>query len=228
MRRPRAVLADQYGLVLEGLQHIIEPEVEVVGTARDGRHLIAVVTKLQPDVIITEASLPLLSGVEAVIRIKKQLPRIHVIFLTRHADRKHLMDALYAGASGYLIKDCPGSEVLSAIREILKGRSYITPLVTADVISTLRETARDTASPGLTDRQREIMQLVVEGHSIKEIAAILNVSAKTVEYHKYGMMRRLGLRTNTQLVQYAIEHGFSERSPDGGTSGHSQRPAQKP
>ena len=212
MRQPRAVLADEHALVLEGFQLIVGSEVEVVGTARDGRTLVDVVYQLKPDLVLTEATLPLLSGIEAVARIRKRLPRTHAVFVTRQSDRQHLTAALRAGASGYLLKQCSGSERLAAVREIIAGRSYITPLITADLFSTFRESIAPAASADLTQRQREILQLIVEGHTIKEIAVVLNISRKTVEYHKYNLMQTLGIRTNTELLQYAITQGFEART----------------
>ena len=206
------MLADEHGLVLEGLQLIVESELEVVGTARDGRTLVDLVNKFRPDLVLTEVTLPLLSGIEAAVRIKKKLPRTHVIFVTRHSDRPHLTAALRAGASGYLIKDCSGSEVVAALRAIMNGSSYITPLVTADLFSTFRENIREGGKSELTPRQREILQLLAEGHSIKQIAGMLNISRKTVEYHKYNLMQASGAETTVQLLQYAIRHGFDAGS----------------
>ena len=208
----RSVLADEHGLVLEGLQLIVQSELDVVGTARDGRTLVDLVYKLRPDLVLTELTLPLLSGAEAAVRIKKKLPRTHVVFLTRHLDRHHLTAGLRAGASGYLVKDCTAAEVVLALREIVSGRSYITPLVTADLFSTFRENVREGGTSKLTSRQREILQLLAEGHAIKQIAVMLNISPKTVEYHKYNLMGTIGVKTNAQLFQYAIRHGFDTGS----------------
>jgi DNA-binding NarL/FixJ family response regulator len=225
MRRPRLVLADEHKLVLEGLQRILETEFEITGVARDGRTLVDIATKLQPDVVLTETTLPLLNGIEAVIRIRKKLPRIQAIFLTRHSDRQRLSHALRAGASGYLVKDCSGNEVRTAIREVFSGRSYITPLMTADLFSSFRESVRGSRQAELTERQREILQLVVEGHSLKDIAALLHISRKTVEFHKYGLMQALGVRTNIQLLQYAMEAGLAEAPKE---SDQKTRASRKP
>jgi DNA-binding NarL/FixJ family response regulator len=195
--------------MLEGLQHILQSEFEIVSTACDGRTLVNLALKLRPDLVLTETTLPLLNGIQAVTRIKKKLPRVHAVFLTRHLDRQRLGEAVIAQASGYLLKTCSGAEVIAAIKEVLSGRSYVTPKITSDLFSTFRQNVRDPEAFRLTDRQREILQLIVEGRSFKDIATLLNISRKTVEYHKYTLMHGLGLRTNTQLIQYAIDHGFA-------------------
>jgi DNA-binding NarL/FixJ family response regulator len=222
MRRPRLVLADEHTLVLEGLEYILRSDFDIVGVARDGRALVDLASRQQPDVVVTEATLPLLNGIEAVKRIRKRRPGIHAVFVTRHADREHLNEALRAGASGYLVKDCSGSEVIAALREVLRGRSYITPLMTADLFSSFRESLRANPRRDLTERQREVLQLVVEGHSLKDIAAILQISRKTVEFHKYGLMQMLGVRTNLQLLQYAIDAGLTQ--PAGPSRGKMRTP----
>jgi DNA-binding NarL/FixJ family response regulator len=211
MERSRLVLANEHVLFLEGLQRILESDFDIVGVAVDGRDLVELVLKLRPDLVVTETALPLLSGTEAVIRFKKVLPNIPVLFLTRHSDRQHLSSALQAGGSGYVVKHSSGAEVIVAIREILMGRSYISPLITSDLLSTFRDAFRQSGKIDLTERQREILQLITENHSIKDIASILHISRKTVEYHKYALMRALGFRTNTQLIQYAIDEGICER-----------------
>jgi DNA-binding NarL/FixJ family response regulator len=195
--------------MLEGLQYILQGEFEVIGTARDGRSLVDLTLKLRPDLILTETTLPIINGIQAVTRIKKKLPRVHAVFITKHLDRQRLSEAVLAQASGYLLKTCSGAELIAALKEILSGRSYITPQITSDLFSTFRDNIRDAESFHLTDRQREVLQLIVEGRPFKEIASVLNISRKTVEYHKYTMMQGLGLRTNTQLIQYAIDHGFT-------------------
>jgi DNA-binding NarL/FixJ family response regulator len=209
MEPPRIILADEHLLVLEGLQRILQPDFNVVGAVRDGRTLVDLAFKEKPDLVLTETSLPLLNGIEAVIRIKRAVPTVHALFITRHVDRQHLSAALQSGASGYLTKDCSGSEVIAAIREILAGRCYITPLITADLFSTFREKLQSSPVASPTERQREVLQLIVEGHSLKTIASLLHISKKTVEYHKYTLMQELGLHTNTQLIQYAIDHGIA-------------------
>ena len=225
MRRPQSVLADEHILFLEGLESIVAPEIDVAGVARDGRALVELATRLRPDLILTEIALPLLSGTEAVVRIRKKLPRARAIFITKHLEKTHLTAALAAGASGYLTKNCTGAEVRAALKEIMSGRSYITPLITADLFATFRENVRQ-SSVRLTERQREVLQLVVEGHSIKEIAEILKVSRKTVDYHKYNLMQSVGARNTAQLLQYAIKEGFGTQPAGGlrliGKSGSSE------
>lgn len=212
MRRPQIVLGDEHALVLEGIQRIIEADVDVVGTACDGRTLVEVAKARKPELVLTEISLPLLSGIEAITRIRRKLARTRAVILTKYKDREHIAAALDAGAAGYLIKDCPGSELLTGIREVLSGRSYITPLVTSDLFSTFRERLGEAAPAVMTERQRDVLQLLVESYGMDEIGALLNISRKTVEYHKCKLMETLGVENRSQLLQYAITHGFEPRS----------------
>jgi DNA-binding NarL/FixJ family response regulator len=197
---------------MDALQCLFAPEFEVVGTAGDGRTLVEIACRLRPDLVLSEVTLPLLNGVEAAIRLKKRLPQTHVLFVTKHSDREHLHEALRAGASGYLLKNCTGEEIIAAIHEILSGRCYITPGMTRDLFSAVRQGVPNPQSPALTVRQREILQLVAEGHSLKDISAMLNISRKTVEYHKYGLMRSLNVRTTAELIQYALTVGLLANS----------------
>jgi DNA-binding NarL/FixJ family response regulator len=210
MKRPRVLLADDHKIVVEGLRSLLEPEFDLVGTAEDGRALVATAKKLQPDVIVADISMPLLNGIEAAEQLKRAALGAKIIFLTMHPDVTYAMRALEAGASGYLLKHSAPSELVAAIREVLKGRTYVTPMIATDLLKSLmgRSTHRDKVGR-LTPRQREVLQLVAEGHSAKEIASILRISPRTVEFHKYRIMGDLGLRTNAELVQFAIKHGVA-------------------
>ena len=210
MMRPRVVIADDHLMVMEGLRKILQSECEVVGTAEDGRSLLRVAAELKPDIVLLDISMPLLNGVEAARELRKTVPATKLIFVTMHADATYVAGAFRAGASGYVLKRCASSELISAIHEVLQGRKYITPLVRRDVVGN---------SPGspswsgglsgeLTDRQREVVQLVAEGRSVKEIAGILNISSKTVAFHKSNVMRRLGIYSTAELTKYALEHGI--------------------
>lgn len=210
MKRPRVLLADDHTLVLDGLRKILEPECDVVGAVEDGRSLLAAAKQLQPDIILLDISMPLLNGVEAARRLRAAAPGVKVIFVTMHADATYVAGAFRAGASGYVLKRCASLELLKAISQVLSGREYVTPLIGKE----LGELPEWPLGPGeasgeLTVRQREVVQLVAEGHPVKEIAAILNIASKTVAFHKANVMRRLGIRSTAELTKYALEHGIS-------------------
>jgi len=209
--KPRLLIADDHTLVLEGLRKILEAECELVGTVEDGRALMEAARQLNPDLILLDISMPLLNGIEAARQIRKSNPDAKLIFVTMHGDPDYVREAMRTGASGYVLKRSAASELVTAIREVLKGKTYVTPLVTKGVAGSLTEVSPHASRTfgGLTTRQREVLQLVSEGRSGKEIAAVLHVSVKTVEFHKASIMRALGLRTTAELTRYAIEHGLS-------------------
>ncbi|MCZ6907810.1 MAG: response regulator transcription factor [Deltaproteobacteria bacterium] len=210
MRRPRVLLADDHKIVAEGLRSLLEPEFELIGIVEDGRALVAAAQKLNPDVIVTDISMPLLNGIEAARQLKKGTSQAKIVFLTMHPDVMYATRALEAGASGYVLKHAAPSELITAIREALKGRIYLTPLIAKDVLESFSGGSRKGRKSDLelTPRQREVLQLVSEGRSAKEIASILDISTRTVEFHKYRLMESLGLCTNAELFQYAIKHGI--------------------
>jgi len=207
--RPRVLVADDHTIVAEGLRSLLEPEFELVGVVQDGRSLIAEAKRIRPEVIVLDISMPLLNGIEAAQQIHKSDPNIKLIFLTMHPDVAFVREAFRAGASAYLLKRAAVSELVTAIRETLKGRSYLTPLITHETLHFFLDKPSETVagqSSELTLRQREVLQLVAEGRSIKEIASILHISPKTAAFHKYRIMDELGLRTTAELTQYAIKH----------------------
>jgi DNA-binding NarL/FixJ family response regulator len=210
MTRKRVLLADDHKIVAEGLRSLLEQEFELVGTVEDGRALIEAAQKLNPDVIVTDISMPLLNGIEAAQQIKKVTPKVKIVFLTMHPDVTYATRALEAGASGYVLKHAAPSELITAIQEVLNGRIYLTPMIAKDVLNTFMSEShrRRKTVIELTPRQREVLQLTSEGRSAKEIASILNISTRTVEFHKYRIMESLGLRTNAEMIQYAIKHGI--------------------
>ena len=210
MKRPRVLLGDDHAIILDGLRRILEPHFEVVGTAQDGRALVAAAKELRPDVIVADISMPLLNGIEAARQLQKEPSPPKIIFLTMHPDVTYTTEAFRAGASGYVLKNSAASELVTAIQEVLQGRTYLTPLVAKDMLDNLLETPAqpEKQSLTLTSRQREILQLVAEGRSAKDMAAILNISPRTVEFHKYRIMEVLGMRTTAELTQYAIKHGI--------------------
>lgn len=212
MKRPRILLADDHRLIAEGLRSLLEPEFELIGIVEDGRALIESVEKLNPDVIIADVTMPKLNGIEAVRQIKRKNQDIKVIFLTMHPDITYAVSAFEAGALGYVLKHSAPSELNIAIREALKGNSYVTPLIAgaSELLDGHKKASaeRREAKSYLTRRQNEVLQLFAEGYSVKEIASQLNISARTVEYHKYQMMKDLGIKTSADLIRYAVKLGI--------------------
>lgn len=210
MKRPRVVIADDHVLVIDGFRRILEPECEIVAAVEDGRSLLKVAEETRPDIVLLDISMPLLNGVEAARRLRKSVPAAKLIFVTMHADATYVTGSFRAGASGYVLKRCAAAELVFAIREVLRGGTYLTPLVKSDIEGALPGSPLwpGEASGELTARQREVIQLVAEGHPVKEIAAILNISRKTVAFHKSNVMQRLGMHTTAELTKYAMDHGI--------------------
>ena len=211
-KRPRVLLADDHTLVLEGLRRLLEDRCELVGMVEDGRALVEAAPKLSPDIVLLDISMPLLNGLDAARRLRTLVPNTRIIFLTMHADPTYASEAFDAGAAGYLLKRSAASELNVAIATVLAGRKYLTPLITSDALraSVPRSVAVPPTLGRLTPRQREVLQLVAEGHTAKDIAAHLGISVKTVEFHKAGIMDRLGVRTASELTKYAVAHGVTE------------------
>jgi DNA-binding NarL/FixJ family response regulator len=210
MKKPRVLLADDHQIVLEGLKSLLGGEFEVVGSVEDGRALVDQAATLHPDVIVADISMPQLNGIEAARQIKKTDKDIKIVFLTMHPDATYAANAFEAGASGFVLKHSAPSELITAIHEAMKGRTYVTPLIAGDLIRTYQEggSPEKDLFKKISPRQREILQLLAEGKSGKEIASILNISARTVEFHKYRMMEQLNIKTSAELVQYAVKHGI--------------------
>jgi DNA-binding NarL/FixJ family response regulator len=208
--RPRILLADDHTLMLEGIRLILEPEFELVGSVEDGQALLMAARKLKPDVILLDISMPLLNGIDAAVQLRRMLPFAKLIFVTMHADPDYVTEAFRSGASGYLLKRAAASELLTAVREVLRGNHYVSPLVTRNTLSCLigSPSTAGKLSHNLTPRQREVLQLVAEGRSRKEVAEILHISVKTVEFHKASLTRELQLKTPSDFTRYAIEHGM--------------------
>jgi DNA-binding NarL/FixJ family response regulator len=210
-KRIRVLLADDHKIVLDGLKSLLEPEFELAGTVGDGRALVSAVEELHPDVIVVDISMPLLNGIDAVRQIKKLDKQVKVVFLTMHPDVTYAVRAFEAGASGYVLKHSASSELLTAIHQAIKGRTYVTPMIAGDLVQAYKGGTYRQAEEAqqLTQRQREILQLLVEGNSAKEVANLLNISPRTVEFHKYSLMAKLKLKNIPALIQYAIKHGFT-------------------
>jgi DNA-binding NarL/FixJ family response regulator len=213
MKKPRVLMADDHSLILAGLRKLVEIECEVVGTVEDGRSLVEAAQKLQPDLILLDISMPQLNGLEAARQLRVLVPGSKLIFLTMHASPTYATEAFQAGASGYLLKRSAASELSLAIRSVLHGQHYLTPLITKDVLgSVLNPSSGERGMPvpmALTPRQREVLQLVAEGRGTKAIATALKVSVKTVEFHKSRIMQQLDLHTTASLTKYAITHGIT-------------------
>ena len=227
LKRPRLVLADDHTLMLSGIRRLLEPYFEVVGSAKDGRALLKTVEQTHPDLVLLDISMPLLNGIDAARQIRKSVPETKLVFLTMHADREYVIEALRAGASGYLLKSSAEEELADAIHAVLSGKTYITQELPQEfqTLPSKRSKLRSRAEGVLSNREREVLQLVAEGRSAKEIAAILFVSVKTVEFHKYKMMKKLGLHTVAELATYAVKKkllGLAPPAEPGGGRNHSQ------
>jgi DNA-binding NarL/FixJ family response regulator len=203
------LLADDHRIVAEGLKSLLEPEFELVGVVEDGRALLDTAEALRPDVIIADISMPLLNGIDAVRQIRKTNRDVKIIFLTMHPDVTYAVSAMEAGAQGYVLKHSAPAELSQAIHCVLRGKIYITPLLKGDFNEGRKKSSRERyEEPSfLTRRQREVLQLLAVGKSAKEVADILNISTRTVEYHKYQMMKDIGAHNFADLIRYAIKHG---------------------
>ena len=211
LQRPRVLLADDHRLVAEGVKSLLAADFDLVGVVEDGRALVAAARTLQPDVIVADISMPHLNGFDALARLRQDNPRVRVVFLTMHQDVVYARRALEAGALGYVLKHSAPAELIAAIRAALEGKTYLTPALAGEVVQSLKTDPGNARDPvaALTPRQREILCLLAEGRSAKEIGAALAISARTVEFHKYQMMEALGLKTSAELVHFALKHGIA-------------------
>ena len=214
MSRPRVLLVDDHTLVLDGFRKLLEDRCEVVGTAEDGRTLLRMAQELQPDIVTLDISMPQLNGVDAARKLKKILPRTKLIFVTMHADPAYVNEAFKAGASGYLLKRSAGSELLQAIQSVMDGQCYVTPLVAKGLVQSVITGGKPQVLKDklLTARQREVLQLVAEGMTVKEIASALDLSPKTVEFHKSQIMTELDLHTTAELTKMPSSTASSHRT----------------
>ena len=209
MRRARILLADDHSITIAGIQSLLEPQWELVGKVRDGRSLVEAAFRLRPDLIILDISMPLLNGIDAARQIRKEWPEARMLFVTMHASAMYFREAMRSGASGYLLKSSAAEELQPAIRTVLRGGIYVTPSFEPGAVEGVQASSgRRPRQALLTDRQREVLQLVAEGRPNKEIAALLHVSVKTVEFHRTQIMCRLDLHTVAQLTAFAVRHGL--------------------
>jgi DNA-binding NarL/FixJ family response regulator len=218
MPRATVLLADDHAIVAEGLASLLRSEFTVVGTVTDGERLLEAVRQLRPDVVVTDLAMPGMSGLDALRRLRADAPAVspapkapRVIVLTMHADPELAAEALRAGASGFVVKHAAGTELVAAIGSVLRGQTYLSPELAPAVLGRLAEPGVSGREP-LTPRQREVVRLLADGRTMKEVAAALGVSPRTVETHKYQIMSALRLRSTADLVRYALEHGLATPS----------------
>ena len=214
MPKPRILLADDHALVLEGFRRILEGHYELVGTVGDGRALLEAAKTVQPDIVILDVSMPLLNGIDAAAQLKKICPNAKIIVVTMHADTDYVRAAFEVGASAYVLKGSALDELDQAIRAVLAGHSYITPLITKELVDIFlsKGSEKSVGADRLTTRQREVLQLLAEGQTAKEIANQLNITSRTVEFHKGQIMDHLNLQTSADLIKYALTHGIVSAS----------------
>ena len=205
MKRARILLADDHSLTLEGIRTVLEPHHEIVGTAADGRALLEAALRLKPELIVLDITMPLLNGIDAAVQIKRSLPETKLLFVTMHVNPAYLEAALDAGGTGYVLKSAARRELLEAVDSVLKGRIYITPSLSGEHLERFRDPTQAAAALRLTTREREVLQLIAEGHAAKEIAHVLNISIRTVAFHRENIKRKLGLRSTSDLTKHAIQ-----------------------
>jgi DNA-binding NarL/FixJ family response regulator len=203
---PRVMVADDHTILAEAFRKLLEPHCEVVGTVSDGRALLETAKQLSPDVIVVDIAMPLMNGLEAGLRLKEQMPAVRLIFLTVNEDAELAAEAMRSGASGYLLKSCAATELIRAIQMAVKGKSYVTPQIARGMEKVfIKNPKLRPSAKVLTARQREVVMLLAEGKSMKQAASILNVTPRTVAFHKYRVMHQLNLETTAELIQFAIK-----------------------
>jgi DNA-binding NarL/FixJ family response regulator len=208
MIAPRLLLADDHSLLLDAFKTLLTPSCDIVGTVTDGRQLLAEAPRLKPDVIVLDMAMPVLNGLDAGRRLKQMMPATKLIYLTVNQDPDIAHEAFRIGASGYLLKTSAGRELFHAIEEAIRGRRYMTPLIAERMEEQfIRGSKRNPGTSNLTLRQREVLQLLGEGYSMKQTAAILNVTPRTVAFHKYSIMQEYQLKSNADLLRFAIQQG---------------------
>jgi DNA-binding NarL/FixJ family response regulator len=207
MKLSRVMLADDHQLLLEALQKLLEPHFDIVGTAADGIALVERAKVLRPDVVVIDLAMPLLNGLDAARKLKQMLPNVKLIFLTMNEDPDLAVQAMREGASGYLLKKGAAAELVQAIHLAIKGKSYVTPEIARGMQEAfIRDPEGKSKRKVLTQRQREVLQLLAEGKSMKEAAAVLAVTPRTIAFHKYRMMEELGIKTTAELIQFAVQN----------------------
>ena len=209
MRRISILVADDHTMVCEGLKRMLEPEFEVIACVQNGRALVKAATNMKPDLVLVDVGMPMLNGLDAARELKKLMPRLKLIFLTMNPDPDIASEALRVGASGYLLKNSEAEELLKAVREAIRGTSYVTPQIRAAMAESFIRDPKSLDRPKhLSARQREVMQMLAEGRRMQEVADVLHISRRTVRFHKQQIMEELGIKSNAELVQYAIKHAM--------------------
>jgi DNA-binding NarL/FixJ family response regulator len=209
MTPPTVFIADEHRVLVEGLRRLLEPEFRVVGSSDGGRELVEQVAGCRPDVVLIDISMPQLNGIDAVGLLRKRGCRSKLVMLTMHADAEFVSEALRAGANGYLLKLCDPEEILTGLREVLLGRRYVAAQLAEGMFEAHAGRLQDTLPEvRLTEREREVLQLLAEGMRVKEAAAVLNVSPRTIEFHRYNMAKKLGVKTVAELTRYAVKRGL--------------------
>ena len=203
---PRILIADDHNLVAELCKKLLETDFDVVGVVADGRALVRAAGELKPDVIVLDVAMPILNGLDAGRQVKEMLPSVKLVYLTMNPDPEVAAEAFARGASGYLLKTCASSEMVLAVRDALRGKTYLSRALSRDAIDCLRWQHKELVDENkrLTDRQREVLQLLAEGKVMKEVGGILNMTTRTVAYHKYRIMEVIGAKSNAELVKYAV------------------------
>lgn len=209
MTKPRVLLADDHVLLLEAFRRLLEGEFEIVGAVSDGAQLVEAAVRLSPDVIVTDVSMPRMGGIEAARRLREVLPSARVVFLTVNEDAQLAAEAFRLGASGWVLKSSTATELVGAVRAALRRRRYLTPLIAhGDIDALPRPAVAGNPLDQLTPREREVLHLLAEGKVMKEVAAVLGITPRTVAFHKYRMMENLGIRSSAELVRFAVRSGL--------------------
>jgi DNA-binding NarL/FixJ family response regulator len=211
MKRPRVLIADDHRMLREAFAQLLTSCCDVVGAVGDGRALLSAAAELKPDIVILDISMPLLNGLDAARQLKRTMPQLKIIVLTINEDPELAAEAFRAGACSYLIKNSAAEELVKAVEEATLGHSYVTPLVAEGMLESLASDRSATRKGSASPRQREVLQLLAEGHTMKQAARILKIKPRTVAFHKYGMMKQLGVRSTAELVQAAIRMGVISR-----------------
>jgi DNA-binding NarL/FixJ family response regulator len=206
--RSRILIADDHNLMAELCQRLLEPEFDVVGVVNDGRALVRAAVELKPDVVVLDIAMPVLNGLDAGWQLKRMLPTLKLVYLTMNTDVELAAEAFRRGASGYLLKTCATADVVLAVRDVLRNRTYLSRALSRDTVNFLRTKEKKLVNEGelLTPRQREVLQLLAEGKVMKEVSAVLHMTTRTVAYHKYRIMEVLGAKSNAELVKYAVRN----------------------
>ncbi len=209
MGRPKILLADDHTLLVDAFSNLLESKYEIVGTASDGREMLSMVAELKPDVVVLDIAMPNLNGFDAGEKLKKTHPEIKLIFLTVNEDSDMVAEAFRIGANGYLLKSSAASELFQAVDAVLNGKKYVTPKIAKGMLSSfIKDPGGHKIHGSLSLRQREVLQLLAEGNTMKQVASVLNITPRTVAFHKYQIMEDLEVKTNSELIQYAVKHGL--------------------